>query len=72
MRKNNSHVDNSPARSANQNNQISDDPRDGHRLTNKPGPDGRTPAEKTPPDDRQNQAAIEEFGREGMGVSAKE
>jgi hypothetical protein len=72
MSKNNSHVSDAPVREANQNNQMSDDPRDGHRLTDKPGPIGKTPAEKAPPHDSQNQATIEEFGREGMGVSAKE
>ena len=68
----NSHIDEAPARSANMNNQMSDDPKDGHRLTDKPGPVGRTPAEKPPESDAQNQATVEEFGREGMGVSAKE
>jgi hypothetical protein len=72
MSKNNSHLDDSPSRSANMNNQMSDDPADGHRLTDQAGPIGKTPAEKAPPHDAQNQATIEEFGREGMGVSAKE
>jgi hypothetical protein len=56
----------------NQNNAMSDDPADGHRLTDKPGPVGKTPVEKAPKTDAQNQATIEEFGREGMGVAAKE
>ena len=54
----------------NQNN--ADDPKDGHRLTDRPGPIGRTPPEKTPPNDEQDQATIEDFGREGMGVAGKE
>jgi hypothetical protein len=67
----NQHEGESP-QTQNQNNAMSDDPRDGHRLTDKPGPVGQTPAEKKPPHDQQDQAAIEEFGREGMGVAAKE
>lgn len=72
MSKNNSHLDDAPTRSANQNNQMSDDPRDGHRLTNDPEAREATPAEKAPPNDAQDKATIEEFGREGLGVSAKE
>jgi hypothetical protein len=56
----------------NQNNAMSDDPADGHRLTDKPGPIGKTPTEKAPERDAQDQGTIEEFGREGMGISAKE
>lgn len=67
----NSHTGESPT-TQNQNNAMSDDPADGHRLTDKPGPDGKTPAEKVPEQDSQNQGTIEEFGREGMGVSSKE
>jgi hypothetical protein len=66
-----SHSGESP-QTQNQNNAMSDDPKDGHRLTDKPGPIGRTPAEKTPPNDEQDQATIEDFGREGMGVAGKE
>ena len=51
---------------------MSDDPRDGHRLTDKPEAGEETAAEKKPPNDAQGQATIEEFGHEGMGVSAKE
>ena len=65
------HVGETP-QTQNQNNAMSDDPADGHRLTDKPGPDGRTPAERAPDHDAQDQATIEDFGREGMGVSGKE
>ncbi len=67
----NSHTPEAPF-TQNQNNAMSDDPADGHRLTDKPGPIGKTPVEKAPPHDAQNQATIEEFGQEGMGVAAKE
>ena len=56
----------------NQNNAMSDDPKDGHRLTDKLGPIGRTPADKAPPSDQQDQATVEDFEREGMGVAGKE
>jgi len=67
----NSHAAESP-QTQNQNNAMSNDPKDGHRLTDKPGPIGKTPVEKTPAQDEQNQATIEEFGREGLGVAPKE
>ena len=57
----------------NQNNAMSDDPRDGHRLTDKPGPIGRkTPVEKPPEQDLPDEATLEEFGERGMGVAPKE
>jgi len=61
-----------PPLTQNQNNAMSDDSKDGHRLTNNPKSKVPTAAEKKPPHDRQDQAVIEEFGREGMGVAAKE
>jgi len=67
----NGHAAESP-QTQNQNNAMSNDPKDGHRLTDKPGPIGRTPVEKAPDADEQNQATIEEFGREGLGVAPKE
>lgn len=67
----NSHMAQSP-QNHNRNHAMSDDPADGHRLTDKPGPVGKTPAGKKPAGDQHNQATIEEFGREGMGVAPKE
>ncbi len=72
MSKNNSHLDDSPQKAANQNNQMSDDPGDGQRRTDKPGAIGTTPVEKAPKQDAQDQSAIEAFGEEGAGVAAKE
>ena len=56
----------------NQNNAMSDDPQDGHRLTNKPEAHGKTAAEKPAPGDPQNQPTPEDFGQRGMGMAAKE
>lgn len=56
----------------NQNNAMSDDPADGHRLTDNPEGRTKTPVEKAPQNDQQNQATIEELGREGLGVAPKE
>jgi len=67
----NSHLSNPPL-TQNQNNAMSDDPADGHRLTDNPKAVEKTPVEKAPPHDQQNQATIEEFGREGLGIAAKE
>jgi hypothetical protein len=61
-----------PPLAQNQNNAMSDDPRDGHRLTDNPKATETPAAEKKPPHDQQEQATIEEFGREGMGVAPKE
>lgn len=67
----NSHTPEAPF-TQNQGNAMSDDPADGDRLTTKPEAISKTPAEKAPKNDAQNQATIEEFGEEGMGVAAKE
>ena len=57
----------------NQNNEMSDDPRDGSRNSETLGQaSAPTPAEKQPPHDRQDQSTIEAFGEEGAGVAAKE
>ena len=56
----------------NQSNAMSDDPKDGDRLTEKPEAIRKTPVERAPDQDDQNQATIEEFGREGLGVAPKE
>ena len=45
---------------------------DGQRLTDNPKAVRKSPVEKAPPHDQQNQATIEEFGEEGMGVGPKE
>ena len=68
----NQNRDEESQRSANQNNQMSDDPADGNRTSFTAGKDGTTPIEKAPPGDRQDKAAIEVFGEEGAGVAAKE
>lgn len=57
----------------NQNNQMSEDPGDGSRLSFVTGRDGaRTAAEKAPEQEEQDQSAIEAFGEEGAGIAPKE
>lgn len=56
----------------NQNNRMSEDPGDGSRNSAVLGPDGKTPLEKAPEADQQDQSAIEAFGQEGAGIAAKE
>ncbi len=72
MTKNNSHLSDEPQQAANQNNQMSEDPKDGSRTSFTLGKDGTTPLEKKPPHDQQDQSTIEAFGEEGAGVAAKE
>jgi hypothetical protein len=67
----NSHTSEQPT-TQNQNNAMSDDPADGHRLTDKPEAHGATAAEKPAPGDAQNQPTPEEFGARGMGMAPKE
>jgi len=71
MGKDSLHIGEQPT-TQNQNNAMSDDPADGHRLTDNPESIKKTPAEQPPEQDQQNQATIEELGREGLGVAAKE
>ncbi len=56
----------------NQNNAMSDDPGDGNRESFVTGNDGTTPVEKAPPGDQQDQATVEDFGKRGLGIAAKE
>ena len=68
----NSHNADSTDQALNQNNQMSDDPKDGSRNSFTVGKDGNTPAERAPDQDAQDQSTIEAFGEEGAGIAAKE
>ena len=68
----NQHNPNSQQYTQNQNNEMSDDPGDGSRNAFTPGAVGKTPVEKAPPNDAQDQSTIEAFGEEGAGIAAKE
>jgi len=68
----NQHNPDSMQNTENQNNEMSDDPRDGSRGSATLGRDGTTPAEKAPAHDAQDQSTIEAFGESGAGVAAKE
>ena len=73
MTSKNQHNPDSSNRALNQNNQMSDDPGDGSRKSDRLGRDGGpTAAEKPPAQDRQDQSAVEAFGEEGAGIAAKE
>ena len=61
-----------PQKAANQNNRTSNDPRDGHRLTNNPEAREKTPLERRPEHDRQDQELVEEFGERGVASTDKE
>jgi hypothetical protein len=50
---------------ANQNNEMSNDPKDGSRDSFVTGAEGKTPMEKKPPHDRQDRETIEAHGRAG-------
>lgn len=56
----------------NQNNEMSDDPKDGSRDSFTLGREGKTALEKKPEQDRQDQSTIEAFGEAGAGVDSKE
>lgn len=56
----------------NQNNSMSDDPGDGRRKSVTGQPEGKTPVEKAPECDAQDQSDIETFGEVGAGIAAKE
>ena len=69
----NSHNNDSTDQALNQNNQMSEDPKDGSRNSDTLGRDGApTAAERAPAQDQQDQSTIEAFGEEGAGVAAKE
>jgi len=70
----NQHNAKSNDKTMNQNNQMSDDPRDGSRNSDTLGQASAATAMETkkPAQDAQNKATVEEFGREGAGVAAKE
>lgn len=72
MGKQNLHNPDSTQQTQNQNNEMSDDPRDGSRDSFTLGKDGKTPVEKKPPHDAQDQSTIEAFGEEGAGIASKE
>ena len=61
-----------PQKAANQNNMTSNDPRDGHRLTDNPEAPERTPLQRRPEQDRQDQETIENFGDRGVATTDKE
>ncbi|MFL6845468.1 MAG: hypothetical protein ACJ8ER_11380 [Allosphingosinicella sp.] len=68
---NNQH--NSGDQPQNQNNEMSDDPGDGSRLSDVLGREGEpTAAEKAPAQDEQGRSTVEAFGDEGAGIAAKE
>jgi|GraSoiStandDraft_46_1057282.scaffolds.fasta_scaffold710359_2 hypothetical protein len=57
----------------NQNNRMSDDPGDGSRLSNRLGPEGAEPQNKSPEERAQEEPeALEAFGEAGAGVAPKE
>lgn len=69
----NQHNPDSTDRALNQNNQMSDDPGDGSRISFATGRDGGgTAAETAPEEDEQDQSTIEAFGEEGAGIASKE
>jgi hypothetical protein len=51
---------------------MSGDPADGQGVSDTRRIIGRAPVERAPANELQNQATIEEFGEEGLGVAPKE
>jgi hypothetical protein len=72
MGKQNLHNPDQAEQPLNQNNQMSEDPKDGSRDSFTVGKDGLAPVEKKPRHDEQDQSTIEAFGEEGAGVASKE
>lgn len=66
------HRPKSPQLTQNQNNRMSDDPRDGSRNSETLDQDTPPPAKEPPEQDAQDQSTIEAFGEAGAGVAAKE
>ena len=64
------HRANSNQMTQNQNNQMSDDPKDGSRGER--GSGGGKEPNKVPADQEQDQSTIEAFGEEGAGIAPKE
>ncbi len=56
----------------NQNNQMSDDLKDGSRDSFTLDNDGKEPMNVSPEEQAQDQSLIEAFGEEGAGIAAKE
>jgi hypothetical protein len=70
----NQHNTSSMDKTMNQNNQMSDDPKDGSRNSETLGQASAPNAMelKKPAQDDQDQSTIEAFGQEGAGIAAKE
>ena len=56
----------------NQNNQMSEDPRDGSRNRDSKAKDGKEPTNQIPEEQAQGESQIEAFGQEGAGIAPKE
>jgi hypothetical protein len=70
----NQHNTSSMDKTMNQNNQMSEDPKDGSRNSETLGQASAPTAMETkkPQQDEQDQSTIEAFGEEGAGIAAKE
>jgi hypothetical protein len=56
----------------NQNNEMSEDPRDGSRNADAKTTGGKEPSNQIPEEQSQNEGTIEAFGEQGAGIAAKE